>query len=149
MRPGAGERTELPDDERRFLILFLYRHQAKVLSLLEHEGIGLFMVIFYFTVEDCFLDVILDHTNRFGRGYAESLHYFFTGNRGLEIPDGIFLLQIRDLLPYDPEIFHMPPDGLLVLGRDVGLTQQHQVIQVISGIENKPPDGRIAYSIRR
>ena len=75
---------------------------------------------------------------------AECCHYLFTSNWRLEIAYAVFLLQFHQLTPHEVVIFLETAHFFSIFRCDVGSTQCHKVIDIITGIKQQSSYCRVS-----
>ena len=117
------------------LHLSLYRKQPHLGSLLPHIGIGSLERILYIAIKYGILDLLLQLTYDIARFNAEKLHHIFTGNRILEVSNGILGLDLHQLNLDQFKVGVKTSDLSRILGCDVSIAEKHQVIYIVASIE--------------
>ena len=85
----------------------------------------------------------LQNTYLAARAQAIDFHYIFAADRVLEVADGVLGLDFDELTLDKLEI--LPDLGNLdrVLGGDVGVAKEHQVIDLVAGVEQETAHGGV------
>ena len=108
---------------------------------LQHQGVSLVIVIVYDSVEDSIFYGAFYCPDYRTAGYAERLHDLVAVHRGFEIADMVTLVKIDHLSADKSEILKNATDFFLILRCDVGLTQCHEILDVVAGIMDEATDG--------
>ena len=122
---------------------FTDRHQPHFGRFLTHQFVGRFEIVVDDAVEDGFLYVFFQYAYLFARPYAVYLHHVFSGDGVLEVADGVLGLDLDHLLLDELEVVLDARYLCGVLGRDVGVAEEHQVVDVVAGVEEEAPHRRV------
>ena len=116
-------------------------------GFVEHETIGSGILVADDAVEDSVLDGILDIAHGARRREAEGLHDFLAIDGRLEVAHTVLLLDVHQFAFYQVEILAEALHLVLVLARDVGLAQRHQVVDIVARVKEQPPHGAVGHLV--
>jgi hypothetical protein len=100
----------------------------------EKESHERFASVFDAVVEDGILEVLLEDAHFAGGLQVEEFHDFVAVDDGLEEAFVVLLLEVGELFANHAEILEEQAFLYLVLRRDIGLAEQHKVVDVVAGI---------------
>ena len=98
-------------------------------------------------IEDSVFDAFLQRTDGARGREAEGTHDFLARDGGLEIPHAVFLFYLSEFRADEAEVLEEAADFVGVLARDVGLAEEHQVVDVVARIEEEAADGRVGNAL--
>ena len=107
------------------------------MGFLKHELARGLVFIGNNTIEDGVLDSHLDGAHFSARGEVERLHNLFAHDGWLEIADAVAFFEFHHLLPYELVVGAESAHFLLVFGRDVGITENHEVVDIIACLKKQ------------
>ena len=131
---GESQREKLSLDDRL---------EPEFGGLFVDEGEGSVVLVGNNAVEDGVLDRFLEDADFTRRSEAVASHDLVAVDGRLEVADAVALLEVDELLTHELEIVEESLLALLVLRRDVSLAQEHQVVDVVAGLEEEASHGRI------
>jgi hypothetical protein len=112
-----------------------HRSESETFCLLYDESLGGIVFVGYYAVEDGVLDGRLEDADVAARRESEKRHYLIAGDGWLEVAYAVALLEVNKFLAYELEVVEEALLALLVAARDVGLAEQHEVVDVVAGLE--------------
>ena len=126
-----------------------FLHDVKALfgADLLHKGIGLLEVVADDPVEHRFADGVFDDPHLTSGRDAEGLHDGRPVDGGLPIAQVVLGLDLLELFLDDLEVAVVFADLLLVFGGDVGMAEQHQVVDVVARVEKEPPYSGVRHDV--
>ena len=122
---GVGER------------LFLRWSEAEGGCFAEHKFVGGLVFVGDRTVEDSVLDSVLDEPYLAARREGEGIHDELPRDGWLEVADAVLLLDVDELLTNDLIVVKVLAYALGVLARDVGFDEEHEVVDIVSRLEEQ------------
>lgn len=98
-------------------------------------------------LEDGLLDGVLDEPHLSAGAEGKGLHDQFARDGRLEVAYPVLLLDIGELLPNEAIVVEVLTHLLRVLAGDVGLHQEHEVVDVVPRLEEQAAHGRVRHAL--
>ena len=89
------------------------------------------------TIEDSIFDGHLDGANLSARRKVKRLHDLLAHDGWLEIANAVTFFKFHHLLPYELVVGAESAHFLLVFGGDVGITENHEVVDIIACLKKQ------------